>query len=232
MLLFIGKIENNYAELSAEESFHFVKVLRGKLGDEIYVTDGKGSLAQGIITSVNPKSVEVQLSSIKSDFEQRSYKIHVAISPTKNMERVEFFLEKATEIGIDEISFLKTFHSERKNINIERCKKIIQSAVKQSLKAYVPSVNDMVKFSDFIQSNHPENKLIAHCSDDFERTEFRELIQPKTDYLILIGPEGDFSKEEIEISIQHGFTGISLGEQRLRTETAALNAVFGLNWIN
>lgn len=231
MLLFIGKIEKDYAELSVEESFHYVKVLRGKLGDEIFVTDGKGNLAQGIVTSVNPKSVEVQLTNIKSDFEQRPYKIHVAIAPTKNMERTEFFLEKATEIGIDEISFLKTFHSERKNINIDRCKKIVQSAVKQSLKAYIPILNDLVKFSDFIQSDY-DNKLIAHCSEDFERIEFQKIIQPKTDYLILIGPEGDFSKEEIEASIQHGFAGISLGNQRLRTETAALSSVFGLNWIN
>ena len=136
------------------------------------------------------------------------------------------------EIGIDEITFLKAFHSERKNLNIERCQKIVNAAVKQSLKAYIPKVNDLVKFSDFIKSNHAENKLIAHCDSNFERNEFQKIIQPKNDYLILIGPEGDFSKEEIHLAEQNCFTGISLGNQRLRTETAALNSVFGLNWVN
>lgn len=232
MQLFIGKIEGNYAELNEEESQHFSKVLRGKIGQEISVTDGLGKLGKGIVSQINSKSVEIELSEIQENFEKRDYKIHVAIAPTKNMERMEFFLEKSVEIGIDEITFLKTFHSERKNINVERCKKIVLSAVKQSLKAYIPKVNDLTKFSDFMKSKHSENKLIAHCDSNFERIEFQKIIQPKTDYLILIGPEGDFSKEEIELAEQNEFLGISLGSQRLRTETAALNSVFGLNWVN
>lgn len=232
MQLYIGNINGNFAELSLEESQHFSKVLRGKIGQEIYVTDGLGKFAKGNVAQINSKSIEVELTEIQENFEQRPYKIHVAIAPTKNMERIEFFLEKAVEIGIDEITFLKTFHSERKNVNLERCQKIVYAAVKQSLKAYVPKINDLTKFSDFIKINHSENKLIAHCDSNFERKEFQKIIQPKTDYLILIGPEGDFSKEEIQLAEQNRFTGISLGNQRLRTETAALNSVFGLNWVN
>lgn len=232
MQLYIGNIQENYAELEADESLHFTKVLRGKIGKEIYVTDGNGKLAKGKVSQINSKKVEIEVSEIKENFEQRSYRLHIAIAPTKNIERTEFFLEKATEIGIDEITFLKSFNSERKNIKIERCEKIVQSAVKQSLKAYLPKVNDLMKFSDFVKKQHSEIKLIAHCNDEFKREEFQKIIQPKNNYLILIGPEGDFSKEEILLAEQNGFTGISLGNQRLRTETAALNSVFGLDWIN
>ncbi|SMC58894.1 RsmE family RNA methyltransferase [Moheibacter sediminis] len=232
MRLYIGNINGNFAELNSEESQHFSKVLRGKIGQEIYVTDGLGKLAKGKVSQINSKSIEVELSEIQENFEQRPYQIHVAIAPTKNMERIEFFMEKSVEIGIDEITFLKTFHSERKNINLERCQKIVHSAVKQSLKASVPKINDLIKFSDFLKFNHPENKMIAHCDSNFERKEFKKIIKPVTDYLILIGPEGDFSKEEIQLAEQNGFIGISLGNQRLRTETAALNSVFGLNWMN
>lgn len=232
MHLFIGNIEGNSAEINGDESHHFTKVLRGKVGQEIQITDGKGKMGKGIVSQINSKSVEIDLNDVIENHEKRPYKIHIAIAPTKSMERMEFFMEKATEIGIDEISFLKTFHSERKNINLDRCRKILVSAVKQSLKAYVPQLNDLVKFNDFVKENHPENKLIAHCDEDFTRLNFKEFIQPQKDYLILIGPEGDFSKEEIELALQNGFTGISLGNQRLRTETAALNAIFAANWIN
>jgi len=232
MHLFIGNIQGNFAEITGDEALHFTKVLRGKTGQEIQVTDGKGAMAKGIVSQINSKSVEIDVAGLIENFEKRPYKIHIAIAPTKNMERMEFFLEKATEIGIDEITFLKSFHSERKNINLERCNKIVLSAVKQSLKAYIPKINDLVKFSDFIKQNHLDTKLIAHCDENFDRKEFKNFIQPKENYLILIGSEGDFSKEEIELAQQNGFTGISLGNQRLRTETAALNAVFGVNWVN
>lgn len=232
MQLFIGQIQGNLAELSAEEAQHFSKVLRGKIGQEIHVTDGVGQLAKGIVRAIHSKSVEIEVVELQQDVEKRPYYLHIAIAPTKNMDRTEYFLEKATEIGIDEITFLKSFHSERKNINLERCTKIVHAAVKQSLKAYVPKLNDLVKFNDFVKENHLENKLIAHCDEGFERKEFKNILQPKENYLILIGPEGDFSKDEIELAEKNGFTGISLGDQRLRTETAALNAVFGLNWVN
>ena len=156
----------------------------------------------------------------------------MAIAPTKSMDRLEFFLEKATEIGIDEITFLNCFHSERKNIKLERCQRIVTSAVKQSLKTYIPKLNELTRFSDFIRQDFNCNKLIAHCNEDFERMNFKNLIQAKTDYLLLIGPEGDFSKEEIQFAYENNFQGVSLGNQRLRTETAALNSVFGVEWMN
>lgn len=232
MQLFIGQINDGTALLSDEEARHFIKVLRGKIGQEINITDGKGKICKGKVDLISNHSVEIELTSIIEDFEKRDYRLHIAIAPTKNMDRTEFFLEKAVEIGIDEISFLKSFHSERKNINLERTLKIVQSAVKQSLKAYVPVINDLVKFSDFIKENHSEEKLIAHCSEAYRRENFHSISKPKTDYLILIGPEGDFSNNEIELAEKHGFKGISLGNQRFRTETAALNAVFGSNWVN
>ncbi len=232
MQLFIGNIQGNFAELTGEECQHFTKVLRGRIGQEIHVTDGMGKMAKGVVSQISSKIVEIELTEVLENFKQRPYELHIAIAPTKNMERIEFFLEKATEIGIDKITFFKSFHSERKNINLDRCQKIVQSAAKQSLKTYIPIVNDLVKFSDFIRENHSEIKLIAHCNDEYDRKEFKSIIQIKQDYLILIGPEGDFSKEEIELAEKSNFTGISLGSQRLRTETAALNAVFGVNWMN
>lgn len=231
MQLFIGEFNENLAVLSEEESKHFSKVLRGKLGQSIYVIDGKGKFAKGDVIEINSKSVLVEVNQWL-ECQNRNYKIHMAIAPTKSMDRLEFFLEKATEIGIDEISFLNCFHSERKNIKLERCKRIVTSAVKQSLKSQIPKLNELTRFTDFIKQDFNCNKLIAHCNEDFERISIKNHVKPKEDYLILIGPEGDFSKEEIEIAEKNGFKGISLGEQRLRTETAALNAIFGLNWIN
>lgn len=232
MQLFIGQINDDTALLSGEEARHFIKVLRGKIGQEINITDGKGKMCKGNVDLISNFSVEIELTSVIEGFEKKDYRLHIAIAPTKNMDRTEFFIEKAVEIGIDEISFLKSFHSERKNINLERISKIVQSAVKQSLKAYLPEINDLVKFSDFIKENHFEEKLIAHCSEKYSRGNFHSISKPKTDYLILIGPEGDFSNDEIELAEKHGFKGISLGGQRFRTETAALNAVFGTNWVN
>lgn len=232
MQLFIGNIFSNFAELSEEESRHFSKVLRGKLGDTLFVSDGNGSIIQGIVCELNSKKVIVKIKEVIPDLQKRDYSLHIAIAPTKSMDRLEFFLEKATEIGIDQITFLRTFHSERKNINLERCQKILQSAAKQSVKASIPKLKDLIKFSDFITSDFSSQKLIAHCNSDFERIYLKDEIKPKENYLILIGPEGDFSKEEIELAEKNNFKGISLGTQRFRTETAALNAVFGLNWMN
>lgn len=232
MQLFIGNIQSDYAELNAEESQHFIKVLRGKVGQEIYVTDGQGTLAHARVSFIESKRVELDLLEVKTDYEKRNYRLHIAIAPTKSIDRIEWFLEKATEIGIDEITFLKSFHSERKNINLERCRKIVQSAMKQSLKAYEPKLNDMVKLTDFIENTTAADKFIAHCDTDFERKDYRSIAGKTQDLLILIGPEGDFSKDEIRLANAKGFVGLSLGNQRFRTETAALNAVFGANWGN
>lgn len=232
MKLFFGKIHQDIAVLNEEESHHFAKVLRGNEGDLVHVTDGKGNLAKVEITSISKKVVEGKIIELKTDFEKKNYYLHVAIAPTKTMERLEFFLEKATEIGIDEITFLQTFHSERKNIKVERIEKIIQAATKQSLKAYLPKVNDLTKFNDFIKSDFEGFvKCIAHCESDIERTPLRTVLENNPQkILLLIGPEGDFSKEEIISAEEQNFTGISLGHQRFRTETAALQAVFAVDW--
>ena len=232
MKLFFGEIHDNIAILSEEESHHFAKVLRGNEGDIVHVTDGKGNLAEVEINSISKKAVEGKVVNLKTDFEKKNYYLHLAIAPTKTMERLEFFLEKATEIGIDEITFLQTFHSERKNIKIERIEKIVQSATKQSLKAYLPKVNDLTKFNDFIKSDFEGfTKCIAHCEKDIERTPLRYVLSENPQkILIMIGPEGDFSRDEILAAEEHNFAGISLGHQRFRTETAALQAVFAVDW--
>ena len=232
MKLFFGQIEGEVAILNEEESHHFAKVLRGNEGDQIHVTDGKGNLAEVEITSISKKVVEGKVLNLQTEFEKKNYHLHIAIAPTKTMERLEFFLEKATEIGIDEITFLQTFHSERKNLKIERVEKIVQSATKQSLKAYLPKVNDLVKFSDFVKQDFDQtSKFIAHCEENTARIPFKEKLKEKPlNLLILIGPEGDFSKDEIALAESNGFKGISLGQQRFRTETAALQAVFATDW--
>lgn len=232
MKLFFGEIYQDSAILSEEESHHFSKVLRGNEGDKIHVTDGKGNMAECEVVSVSKKAVEAKIIDLKTDFEKKNYYLHVAIAPTKTMERLEFFLEKATEIGIDEITFLQSFHSERKNIKLERIEKIVQSATKQSLKAYLPKVNDLTKFTDFIKTDFTNfTKCIAHCEVDIIRTPFENVLQTKPQHiLIMIGPEGDFSRDEILLAQENNFTGISLGQQRFRTETAALQAVFATDW--
>lgn len=232
MKLFFGEIYDDYAILNEEESHHFAKVLRGHEGDVVHVTDGKGKLAKIEINSISKKIVEGSIIELKSDFEKKNYYLHVAIAPTKTMERLEFFLEKATEIGIDEITFLQTFHSERKNIKIERIEKIIQAATKQSLKAYLPKVNDLTKFNDFIKQDFENfTKCIAHCEDDIVKTPLKSILENEPNkILILIGPEGDFSRDEILNAEKENYQGISLGQQRFRTETAALQAVFAIDW--
>lgn len=232
MKLFFGEIHHDTAILNEEESHHFAKVLRGNEGDLVHVTDGKGNLAEVEITEISKKAVEGKVVDLKTNFEQKNYYLHVAIAPTKTMERLEFFLEKATEIGIDEITFLQTFHSERKNIKIERIEKIVQSATKQSLKAYLPKVNDLIKFNEFVKQDFEGfTKCIAHCEADIERTPLRTVLENNPQkILIMIGPEGDFSRDEILFAEEHNFTGISLGHQRFRTETAALQAVFAVDW--
>ena len=232
MKLFFGTIEGETAFLNEVESHHFAKVLRGNEGDVVHITDGQGKIAKTEITQITKKVVEGNVIELQEDFEKKSYYLHVAIAPTKTIERIEFFLEKATEIGIDEITFLQSFHSERKNIKIERLDKIVQSATKQSLKAYLPKLNDLTKFNDFIKQDFSDYTIcIAHCESDIERTPFVDVLKNEpTKILVMIGPEGDFSRDEIKAAYENGFTGISLGKQRFRTETAALQAVFATDW--
>jgi 16S rRNA (uracil1498-N3)-methyltransferase len=217
--------------LSEEESKHAVRVLRLAVGDEVTLIDGKGGLYKAEIKDAHPKRTILQINQITTEFNKRNHYLHIAIAPTKNLDRVEWFLEKATEIGIDEISLIICQRSERKEAKAERLNKIITSAIKQSIKAYHPILNAPVNLSQFLKQPFNGQKFIAHC-DDGEKTELAQSIEKQNRYLILIGPEGDFTPAEVNTDLHDGYKAITLGESRLRTETAALEACFEVNFLN
>jgi len=208
--------------LSPEESRHCVQVLRKTVGDEIKIVDGAGGLYTALLTELKPKKCSFEISETVKAFGKRENYLHVLVAPTKNISRVEWFLEKATELGVDEISFVKSFHSERKVVKLERLQRILVGAMKQSLKAYLPKLNDLEKFDQLISKNYEGARYIA-CMPEKERHLFSEAASSRTH--ILIGPEGGFSDQEIEKAVDAGWSAVSLGKERLRTETAALAAV-------
>lgn len=222
-LFYNPNISSNSTEVTfdKEESRHITKVLRKVEGDILNLTNGKGYFFEAKLLSINPKRCTATL--IKSEKQDPlPYSLHLAVAPTKSNDRYEWFLEKATEIGITEITPIICDHSERKFIKKGRYEKIVQSAMKQSLKAYLPRLNPAVSFKKFITSNpNGDMKLIAHCCES-EKQSLKLAIGSEKSILILIGPEGDFSKEEVLMSKNYGLTAISLGNSRLRTETAAL----------
>ena len=213
--------------LSTEESKHATKVLRKKEGDILNFTDGKGRFYKAEITVADTRKCRLQIVSSEQKEKQHNYHLHIAIAPTKNMDRFEWFLEKATEIGIDEITPIICEHSERKVLKTERCNRILLSAMKQSLKFHLPKLNEAIILKDFLKQDFEGGKYIAHC----EQGEKQELITEKKEQktLILIGPEGDFSPNEIDLSLQNQFKSVSLGTSRLRTETAGIVAVHTIN---
>ena len=223
MQLFYFENPRDEFTLSKEESNHVIKVLRKKKGDTLFFTDGKGNKYTVKIVSINKKSCSVVIIDKKKQDKLHKGHLHIAIAPTKNISRYEWFLEKSTELGIDEITPIVCSNSERKVINHERCKKIIISAMKQSLKHYLPKLNDITTFKQFTEKNIQEAKYIAHCHEGKKLT-FHKL--KRSDITtILIGPEGDFSKEEINLVINKNFKSITLGKTRLRTETAGVKSV-------
>ena len=209
--------------LSEEESQHAVRVLRLQAGDELEVVDGAGGYYLAVVTNPHPKHCEFQIKETITEYGKRDYRLHIAIAPTKNIERLEWFIEKCTEIGVDEITPILCRFSERKIIKPERLEKIIVSAAKQSLKAYFPILNPMCSFRDFIQQTTVSQKFIAHCYEQ-DKQLLQRVYQKSSDAVILIGPEGDFSPEEVQAAIQHQFQPVSLGSSRLRTETAGIAA--------
>ncbi len=223
-------ITGNSICLEENESKHCIRVLRLKRNDKVWVTDGAGTMYKTFISDDNSKACVLSIEEIINNYGSRPYNLHIAISPLQHPDRLEWFLEKATESGIDEITPLLCEHTEKKHINTERVQKILISAMKQSLKANIPVLNPLVKFSDFVMKEHHGLKGIAHCNNNF--THINEWYKPNSDCTILIGPEGDFSDSEIEIALQKGYTGISLGKSRLRTETAALTACIAVNLKN
>ena len=222
-------IQNPESEiiLSAEESKHATKVLRKKEGDILNFTDGKGGFYKAKITVADTRKCRLEIISSEQKEKQHNYHLHIAIAPTKNMDRFEWFLEKATEIGIDEITPIICHHSERKAIKTERCNRILLSAMKQSLKFHLPKLNEAISLNDFIKQDFEGTKYIAHCEEG-NKTELKEKKKEKRT-LILIGPEGDFSATEIEMVLQYQFKAISLGTSRLRTETAGIIAAHTIN---
>lgn len=218
--------------LNEEESKHCSKVLRLSTGDKVFLVDGRGGLYEAEIETESKKHVGLLITKTTKEYQKRNHHLHIAIAPTKNIDRLEWFLEKATEIGIEEITPIICERSERKVVKEDRLLKVITSAVKQSLQAYHPLLNPAITFSQLLQQQTTATKLIAHCIDDAERSYIKDLVQPLNSYLILIGPEGDFSPQEITTALQHGFMPVTLGTTRLRTETAALAACFELNYIN
>jgi 16S rRNA (uracil1498-N3)-methyltransferase len=216
--------------LTEDESKHAIRVLRMNTGDEIILVDGKGNLFKGRIADPNPKRCEVIVDDIQKEFEKRNYNLHIAISPLKNSDRFEWFLEKATEIGIDTITPLICARTEKKGFNTERSYRIVESAMKQSIKAYRPVINEPVKFENFIGKQDYKRKLIATCEG--ERVLISSAYNVGDDVVILIGPEGDFTPEETGIAIKNGFIAVSMGNSRLRTETAGIVACHTINHLN
>lgn len=218
-------------ELPEEEAGHCLRVLRLGVGDEVMLTDGKGFFYKTVISAATGKRCQVKV--VEKIEQEKFWKghLHLAMAPTKNMDRIEWFAEKATEIGFDELSFLNCRFSERKVIKTERIEKIVVSAMKQSLKARKPIVNEMTDFAKFMQRDFQGQKFIAHCYEG-EKPSLKEVLKPGEDALVLIGPEGDFSPEEVQKAEALGFQPISLGKSRLRTETAALVAVHMMNLFN
>ncbi len=218
-------------ELPEEEAGHCLRVLRLGVGDEVMLTDGKGFFYKAVITAATGKRCQVKVVETIGQAPLWNGHLHLAMAPTKNMDRIEWFAEKATEIGFDELSFVNCRFSERKVIKTERIEKIVVSAVKQSLKARKPLVNELTDFGKFIQQKFEGQKFIAHCYEG-DKPLLKDVLIPGNDAVVLIGPEGDFSPEEVQKAEAAGFQAISLGKSRLRTETAALVAVHIMNLFN
>ncbi len=225
-LFYLEKPEKDII-LSAEESKHATKALRKKEGDILNFTDGKGGLYKAELTLADSRKCRLKIVSSEQKEKQHNYHLHIAIAPTKNMDRFEWFLEKATEIGIDEITPIICNRSERKVIKKERGKRILLSAMKQSLKFYLPKLNEAISLNDFIKEDHEGIKYIAHC-EDIEKKDLKTVNKTEKT-IILIGPEGDFNQNEINLALQNQFKAVSLGKSRLRTETAGIIAIHTIN---
>ncbi len=225
-------IRSNEYTLSEEESRHCTKVLRLGVGAHVYLIDGIGGLYKAEIVNEGKRQVLLQIIEVQREYQKRNHHLHIAIAPTKNIDRLEWFLEKATEIGIAEITPVICERSERKVVKEDRLYKVITSAVKQSLQAYHPVLNPQTSLAAFLKQSNQGIKMIAHCVDNAPRQFITDVIQPQQRYVILIGPEGDFTPAEIELALQNDYKPLTLGNTRLRTETAALAACFEVNYLN
>ena len=240
-----------YATLPPEESKHCVRVLRMQLGDELYVTSGDGTMCRARIANPDPTACQVEITERLPNYDARPFKLHMAVAPTKNNARMEWFVEKAVEIGIDRITPVICDHSERGALKTDRLERIALSAMKQSLQARLPRIDPPVNLADLLQNLNSQfsilnsqfptlnsqfsilnsQKFVCHCVGDDRRT-LHQLYTPGADALVLIGPEGDFSPDELSRCLTLGFQPVTLGNNRLRTETAALYALTALNFMN
>lgn len=225
MIRFYSPDIEETAQLPEVESGHCCRVLRMKVGDRVYVVDGKGKEYECEIIDAHPKHTSLKIISSKEEKKHWNERIVLAVAPTKNIDRIEWMLEKVVEIGVDEIVLLKCEHSERKNVNEDRLLKIIISAMKQSLKSTLPLFRGLIPFSEFMNQTDTINRYMGYCDDNTERREYAKTYPGNQDLTILIGPEGDFSPAEVALAIEKGFQPVTFGESRLRTESAALFAV-------
>lgn len=225
-------ITGNLWVLDEKESRHCIRVLRMKEGTPVKVIDGKGNLYEGVISRADQKECEITINNVIREFEKRNYQLHIAISPLKNPERFEWFVEKSVEIGIDEITPIICKNTEKQSIKPGRINNIIVSAMKQSLKAGTTVLNEIIPFEEFVKKDFKGIKLISHCSTTVERSKIDSFYSRGDDVIILIGPEGDFSEYEISVAISAGFKPMHLGESRLRTETAGIAACYSIYFIN
>jgi 16S rRNA (uracil1498-N3)-methyltransferase len=223
-IFYSGNVSEGMALFSREETGHCLKVLRMRRGDTLVFTDGKGNLYEGVIVSDNPSGMTASVTSVIIKAGKSDYRLHIAISPLKNDDRLEWFIEKAVETGIEEITPVLCQRTEKRRIRRERLEGIMLSAMKQSLRRYLPTLNEPTLFREFVMENHIGRKLIASCDEDFERKSITSAFSRKEDVLVLIGPEGDFTSDETRLAIEHGFIPVHIGPGRLRTETAGIAA--------
>lgn len=231
-MFYCPDIADGHATLDAEESRHLVRVLRHSAGDEVEVTDGQGALYRCRIVDADASACTVAAVERLPQV-PRPFRLHLAVAPTKNPSRMEWLVEKAVEVGLDELTLLDCDHSERSFLKTDRLQRLAVSAMKQSLHTTLPVINPAVRLADWLQAADlgDAQRFIAHC-DDSHRTDLAAVLRPGRDTVVLIGPEGDFSKAEIALALQCGFQPVSLGPARLRTETAALYAVVAANFTN
>lgn len=230
-LFYAPDINGDSYQLAEDESKHATRVLRLEKGDEVILTDGKGNWMPSEIIDAHAKRCMIRVKEVIADYQTLPYQLHMAVAPTKNISRFEWFLEKATEIGMHKVTALRTEHSERKEVKLNRLEKVITAAMKQSLKAWHPALEGMIPFSDLIRSDFSGKKFIAWCEAKPEER-MEKYLSKGENALILIGPEGGFSPAEIQAASDLGFQAISISQSRLRTETAALVACHSVAFIN